>query len=268
MLVHLIADFGRGDLAFAEVAQRIKFHMPRAEIIPTAVPAFSTLAAGFCVAQLGLGDAPEDTLVFHNVAPRKDDSAKRRDNDGERLAYLQLPTGVKVVGVNAGYAFSFVRDLAELRYVNVPSHGSQFRSRDLFPQAFAAAVNGAESALAEKVAPEHVPEVPDNRIMYIDGFGNLKTTLQFQGQPQSWTPGTRLRITVGEISREATVTDGSFGVPQGELAFSAGSSGWVGKNDERVRWVELFLRGGSAWAAFGRPAVGARVTLEATPDEG
>ena len=257
MLLHLIADFGRGDLAFAEVAQRIKLHLPQAEIIPTAVPAFSTLAAGFCVAQLGLGDAPEGTLIFHNVAPRKDDSAKRRDNDGERLAYVQLPTGVKVVGVNAGYAFSFVWDLAELHYVNVPSHGSQFRSRDLFPQAFAAVVNGAEGALAEKVAPEHVPDVPENKIMYVDGFGNLKTTLRFQ----NWTPGTRLRVTVGEVCREATVTDGSFGVPQGELAFSPGSSGWADKTGERVRWVELFLRGGSAWEAFGCPAVGARVRL-------
>ena len=257
MLVHLIADFGRGDLAFAEVAQRIKLYLPQAEIIPTAVPAFSTLAAGFCVAQLGLGDAPKGTLVFHNVAPRKDDDTKRRDNDGERLAYAHLPTGVKVVGVNAGYAFSFVRDLAELHYVNVSSHGSQFRSRDLFPRAFAAVVNGSEGALAEEVPPEHVPDVPENKIMYVDGFGNLKTTLRFQ----NWTPGTRLRVTVGEVCLEATVTDGSFGVPQGELAFSPGSSGWKDENSERVRWVELFLRGGSAWEAFGRPAVGERVKL-------
>ena len=258
MLVHLIADFGRGDLAFAEVAQRIKFYLPQAEIIPTVVPAFSTLAAGFCVAQLGLGDAPEGTLVFHNVAPRKDDGGERRDNDGERLAYIQLPTGVQVVGVNAGHAFSFVRDLAELRYVNVPSHGSQFRSRDLFPRAFAAVVNGAEDALAEKVASEHIPDVPESVIMYVDGFGNLKTTLQFQ----DWTPGTRLQVTVGEVCYEATVTDGSFGVAQGELAFSPGSSGWVDSEGKRLRWVELFLRGGSAWQAFGRPAVGARVGLE------
>ncbi len=44
MLVHIIADYGFGDLAFAEVVQRIKFYLPDAEPVLTPVPAFSTLA--------------------------------------------------------------------------------------------------------------------------------------------------------------------------------------------------------------------------------
>ncbi len=43
MLVHIIADYGTGDLAFAEVIQRIKVHLPDAEPMPLPVPAFSTL---------------------------------------------------------------------------------------------------------------------------------------------------------------------------------------------------------------------------------
>ena len=46
MLVHIIADYGFGDLAFAEVVQRIKLHLPDAQAILTPVPAFATLAAG------------------------------------------------------------------------------------------------------------------------------------------------------------------------------------------------------------------------------
>ena len=58
MLVHIVADYGpTGDLAFAEVVQRIKLHLPDAEPVLTPVPAFATLAAGFCIAQLGLNDA-------------------------------------------------------------------------------------------------------------------------------------------------------------------------------------------------------------------
>ena len=53
MLVHIVADYGPGDLAFAEVVQRIKLHLPDAEPVLTSVPPFSTLAAGFCIAQLG-----------------------------------------------------------------------------------------------------------------------------------------------------------------------------------------------------------------------
>jgi hypothetical protein len=58
MLVHVIADYGPGDLAFAEVAQRLMLRLPDAEPVYTPVPAFATLAAGFCVAQLGLNPAP------------------------------------------------------------------------------------------------------------------------------------------------------------------------------------------------------------------
>jgi hypothetical protein len=72
MLVHIIADYGMGDLAFAEVVQRIKLHLPDAEPLAVPVPPFSTLAAGFCIAQLGLNAAPPGTLIYHNVAPRED----------------------------------------------------------------------------------------------------------------------------------------------------------------------------------------------------
>ena len=259
MLLHLIADFGPNDLAFAEVAQRLKLNLPEAEIVLTAVPPFATLAAGFCAAQLGLNDAPPGTLLFHNVAPRRDDRAPRADNDGERLVYARLPNGVKIVGVNAGHAFSFLKDTlkdtaSELRFVNVPSAGSQFRSRDLFPQAFAAVVRGEDGALTENVLPEQVPDVPENSLAYIDGFGNLKTTCRFGGLE----PGTRLQVTLNGVERHAVCTDGSFSVPQGELAFSRGSSGWATSRGE-VRFMELFLRGGSAWEAFGRPKVGDEV---------
>ena len=109
MLVHIIADYGQGDLAFAEVVQRIKLYLPDAEPVLTPVPAFSTLAAGFCIAQLGLNEAPAGTIIYHNVAPRLDDEEARQGNAGERLAFARLPTGVRIIGVNAGHAFSLGR---------------------------------------------------------------------------------------------------------------------------------------------------------------
>ena len=38
MLVHIIADYGHGDLAFAEVVQRIKSLLPDAEPVLIPVP--------------------------------------------------------------------------------------------------------------------------------------------------------------------------------------------------------------------------------------
>ena len=67
MLVHIIADYGHGDLAGAEVVQRLKRSLPDAEPLFTPVPPFATLAAGFCIAQLGLNEAPANTLIYHRL---------------------------------------------------------------------------------------------------------------------------------------------------------------------------------------------------------
>ncbi len=260
MLIHVVADYGHGDLAFAEVVQRIRLHLPDAEPVLTPVPPFATLAAGFCVAQLGLNEAPAGTIVYHNVAPRRDDPAAREANEGERLAFARLPTGVRVIGVNAGHAFSFVRDAAgELRWAAVPAEGSQFRSRDLFPQAAAAIALGRPDALAGELDAGSIPEVPPNRVAYVDGYGNLKTTIRFD--PGAGRRGGAVRVRVGAAEQTATESDGTFAVEHGWMSFAPGSSGWADARGRETRWMELFLRGGNAWEAFGRPSVGTRIQI-------
>jgi len=264
MLVHIIADYGHGDLAFAEVVQRIKSLLPDAEPVLIPVPPFATLAAGFCVAQLGLNPAPAGTLIYHNVAPRQDDEQAREDNQGERLAFARLPTGVRVVGVNAGHAFAFVRDAAEeLRWAAVAAEGSQFRSRDLFPQAAAAIALGQPDALGTPIDRGAIPDVPPGRVAYVDGYGNLKTTITREDIREG--EGSTLRVRVGDSEREAVVSDGSFAVPPGGLALAPGSSGWADAQGRETRWMELFLRGGNAWEHFGRPAIGAVVLVGGPP---
>jgi len=260
MLVHIVADYGHGDLAFAEVVQRIRQIQPDAEPLLTPVPPFATLAAGFCIAQLGLNAAPAGTLIYHNVAPRMDDDAARADNAGERLAFARLSTGVRVIGVNAGHAFSFVRDAAdEVRWAAVPAQGSQFRSRDLFPQAAAAIALGQADALAEPIDTMAIPPVPPNRIAYIDGYGNLKTTI---AHAEDIAPvGTTMRVHIGDVTQDVVVADGSFAVAPGQVAFAPGSSGWTTLDGVQTQWMEVFLRGGNAAATFGYPALGEEIVL-------
>jgi len=260
MLVHIIADYGFGDLAFAEVVQRIRLYLPDAEPILTPVPAFATLAAGFCVAQLGLNEAPTGTIIYHNVAPREDDEQARAANAGERLAFARLATGVRVIGVNAGYAFSFVRDLAvEFRWASVAAEGSQFRSRDLFPEAAGAIALGQPDALSEEIPPADIPDVPPNCIAYIDGYGNLKTTIKYDANKEDH--GHPVRLQIGEKEQEAIASDGSFAVKSGQLAFAPGSSGWTNAQGQETRWMELFLRGGNAWESFNCPSVGTPIQI-------
>jgi S-adenosylmethionine hydrolase len=208
-----------------------------------------------------MNEAPAGTIIYHNVAPRADDEQAREGNAGERLAFARLPTGVRVIGVNAGQTFSFVRDAAEeLRWAAVADAGSQFRSRDLFPQAAAHIALGQPDALAEEIARAEIPDAPPNAIAYIDGYGNLKTTIK--SSSNRVPVGSTLRVRIGKREQRATVSDGSFGVEHGQMTFAPGSSGWKDKDGTETLWMELFLRGGNAWEAFGHPSVEDEIQLE------
>ena len=71
MLIHVVADYGPGDLAFAEVAPRIRLHPVEAELLYTPVPPFATITAGFCMAQLGLKAAYRLALNGYVEAARE-----------------------------------------------------------------------------------------------------------------------------------------------------------------------------------------------------
>ncbi|HWI05369.1 MAG TPA: hypothetical protein VNT52_16310 [Acidimicrobiales bacterium] len=258
MLIHVVADYGHGDLAFAEVAQRLCLQLPEATLVLTPVPAFDTVSAGFCVGQLALTPGPADRVVFHNVAPRADTPDPRPGNQGERLVCARLDTGVLVVGANAGYTFSFLRDEAlTLREVRCSSAGSQFRSRDFFPELLARVMAGDESVLGEPLLPDAVAELPQRRVVYVDGYGNLKTSW-FDAPAASGEP---VQVTIGDVTAPATVSDGTFEVPDGDLSFAPGSSGWTSHSGRQLRFFELFLRGGSAADRFGGPKAGAGIAV-------
>ncbi len=167
---------------------------------------------------------------------------------------------MKVVGVNAGYTLSFIKEYAEeLRTVNVSRGGSQFRSRDVFPPAATAILRGDSSILGNSLTVGQIPDVPHDRIAWIDGYGNIKTTIP--AHTLHLKPEAKIVIRIGDVVSDAVYSDGSFKVPEGTLAFAPGSSGWLPpRQTEPVRWMELFLRGGSAWERFGRPRVNQRVT--------
>jgi hypothetical protein len=258
MLVHVVADYGpAGDLAFAEVVQRLAAALDVSSAVVTPVGAFDTLAAGFVVAQLALNDGPAERIVFHNVAPRRDKSDPREGNEGERFTFGEAPNGALVVGPNSGHSLAFVQEEMTLFYLDVPAAGSQFRSRDFLPAAVGRLVGGDRSAVAERVEAELVAGVPADVVAYTDGYGNLKTTL---AEPPA-ASGARVLVRVGDAATTAIVSDGSFAVAEGELALAPGSSGWPLRDGGQRRFLELFLRGGSAAARLGHPVPGTPVVV-------
>ncbi|MGZ6682276.1 MAG: hypothetical protein ACXVFK_18910 [Solirubrobacteraceae bacterium] len=257
-LIHVVADYGAGDLAFAEVLQRLELELPGALVVCTPVPPFDTISCGFCVAQLALTDGPIDRVVLHNVAPRRDSPSPREGNAGEPFVVCELPDDVLVVGPNAGHALSFVAPEAlSMRFLDAPTAGSQFRSRDFVPAALARLRGGDRGALGEAVPPGAVPPAPARAVVYVDGYGNLKTS--WHDAPAE--PGERVVVRIGQHYATAVVSDGTFAVAEGELAFAPGSSGWTGRRGRR-RFYELLLRGGSAAKRFGKPVAGTPVHVE------
>jgi len=112
--------------------------------------------------------------------------------------------------------------------------------------------------LAEHLPMSLIPDVPMSRVSWIDGYGNIKTTIR-KSQVQ-FPVGTRVRIEINGVIWTGIVSDGSFSVNHGELAFSPGSSGYEDP------FMEIFLRRHivrdvSADDVFNHPVNGAEIRI-------
>ncbi|MBD3250508.1 MAG: hypothetical protein GF381_03005 [Candidatus Pacebacteria bacterium] len=254
--IQLVADYGVGDPAFGEVAQRLKHLLPQAQVFPTSVPAFSTLATGFWINQYALMAGPENFIIYSNTAPRKDTKQERKANEGEKFVFAQLNNGNQVAAVNSGYCLSFIKDqLKTFKTINISNKGSQFRSRDFYPQAVVGILKKKKGVLGQDLDQSLIPDLPSNRLAFVDGYGNLKTTI-YQSEIKH-KPGSKIKIKLNGVVRTAYFAHGNFEVKEGELAFAPGSSG---KKEDR--FLEIFLRGGSAHALFDHPRVESVISFD------
>lgn len=249
LFIQLVADYGVGDPAFGEVIQKLKVINSDIDVFPTAVPAFSTLATGFWIAQYSINTRPESFIIYSNTAPRKDTKQRRYANEGEKFAYALLDNGCKIAAVNAEYCFSFIKHrIQKFKAINIPNKGSQFRSRDFYPEAVLGIANENDQYLGVDLDIQTILDVPKNKLAFFDGYGNMKTTIK--QSETNFTPGDKIKITLNGVTRMAFYADGNFAVKEGELAFAPGSSG-----EKDDRYMEVFLRGGSAHAYFEKPYV-------------
>lgn len=258
-LIFLIADYGVGDLAFSEVKKQIRGRVGDADIEYVNIRPYSTLSNGFCTCQLALNEntgSRYKTYIFSNTAPRRDIIGPRKNNEGEGLVYAKLKNGVEILAVFSGYTLSFVKPLIErFNAVNVQNYGSQFRSRDKYPAVLAQIIKGDYSSIGKKLDIMEIPDVPKGRIAYIDGYGNVKITLQVS-QLKDVKPGDTVEIAVGRRKLYGTYTDGIFGVREGELCVAPGSSG-----PEDDRFLEISVRLGNAWKELHEPDVEGKVVM-------
>lgn len=244
--VQVIADYGGGhstDHAFDEVQNHfIRFDKDRKLRWVTEHPvyAFSTIETGFWIAQEALHSEHKDLVIFSNTAPRGDIEW----NGEERQAFVAgiLDNGIPVFAVNAGYNLSFVKNrLKGLWEVNVPNTGTQFRSRDNYPEATMAILYGDINRLGKKVDISNIPDIPQFKLASVDGYGNLKTTIKKSHLKESILNSKMVRVTINGYSHFAlnTLIPGIEGQIY-DLCLVQGSSG--GKQGNYIEIVRLMAK--------------------------
>lgn len=285
-VLKILTDYPRDDLAHDEVHQALVTACARHGVEPFnldvgAITGLDTVSAGFKTAQLALNSALGFGHVFHtNCAPRKNLVSVK--SQGEKVVLGMTPAGVALLMVNAGHTLAPFYDLARdgamaFYQTSVPDSGSQFRSRDFFPNAMAelaahltaqAEKLGAEKIarlLAEKafdrilaglsflgapLAPAALHPLAQGAVFYVDNFGNIKLNLKHRRLLQLYPSGTTLVVRLGNAVCDAVLGDVGFSQGEGILALTEGSSGWNDARGQRECFTEIFLRGARAEGHF------------------
>ncbi len=240
-LLHVICDYQIGGMEFGEIVNHLQYHLKtphEVRIHPTEVPSLDTMAIGFVTAQYAYAPNHGRMVIYGNAAPRRDSSKAKKNNQDQGIKYAKLKNGVEIVNVNSEFAFGFVKkDIVEFKNIACPDSGSQFRSRDFFPERVAKVVDGDYKILTEDLKIKDIPEIPNNLIAWTDGFGNIKTTMRKSDLAKmGFQAGEKVQVILNGVSMVGVIATGGFSVDRGVLAVNIGSSGY----DDP--FIELFLR--------------------------
>jgi hypothetical protein len=234
-LIQIVADYGPGDLLFAELVQRLRLVAPEAELCATRVAPGDTLAAGLCVAQLALTRGPDNRLVVHDVAGPTGD---------EQLWIGRTHDGALVVGADRGWSWSFVaHEVSELCALDVPARAE-------LALGVRHALAGHPHAVRAVIDRHRVLPPPECVVVWTDRAGNLQTTLVA-------APAERVVVRIGNHRAPARLGDGRHAPAAGELVLEPGTRGLQ----------RLTLGGGSAAERFGEPAAGTAMTVKSAARE-
>lgn len=241
IILHNIQDYAPSGLEFGEINNRLHFHLEKpheVRIHPTSVPSLDTMAIGFVTAQYAYAPHKGKVFIYGNAAPRRDSSKATKQNMDHGIKYARLSNGVEIVNVNSEFAFGFVKkDIVEFRNIDCPNSGSQFRSRDFFPERVAQLINGDRTVLTEELDINEIPEIPNNMVAWTDGFGNIKTTMRKSDlEDMGLKPGQSVQVILNGVSMVGVIAVGGFTVDRGMLAVNIGSSGYENP------FIEFFLR--------------------------
>ncbi len=240
-LLHVLCDYKIGGMEFGEIISQLENHLENPDAVRlhiTEVPPLDTMGVGFVSAQYAFAPHKGRIVIYGNAAPRRGSSKATQTNQDQGIKYAKLKNGVEVINVNSEYAFGFMKsEIVEFRNISCPDSGSQFRSRDFFPERVAAIVDGKTAVLSEELSISDIPDVPNNLVAWTDGFGNIKTTMRKSDlDARGLKSGQSVQVILNGVSMTGVIATGGFAVDRGVLAVNIGSSGYENP------FVEFFLR--------------------------
>lgn len=264
--IDVIADYGgelTTDHAFSEVQNHFfRFDTKRKVRFLSEHPvfAFSTIETGYWIGQEALHSQHPDLVIFSNTAPRGDIAWK-----GEHRQYFVcglLDNGIPIFAVHAGYNLSFVKDrLVGLWEVVCPNEGTQFRSRDYYPEATMAILNGDMTRVGKPLSIDEIMDVPEYFVASIDGYRNVKTTIREADLSAEIKKSRVLRVTINGSSTLVlnTLVDGNKG-KTGDMCMVVGSSGGKGRNF--IEFIRLQRRAAEEFNLDGPRDDKGKITVE------
>lgn len=264
--------------------------------------AFNTLETGYLLGRRALNPLGtiKNQIFFVNTAPRKANKGAKKTNEGEGFCLALLKNGQWVFAVNSGLSLAFVKPEIDRFYkINVPdniedipeivetithhqqsknfyfSALGQFRSAYIYPLVIAKILSANLQSISptfdtlfeeEQQWPKLIPDVPENTIVYVDGYGNIKFHLKENFEKKA---SVDVIVTCPETSEKrslyAQVTHGIFGAADGEITLAKGSSVFKYSDAPALQLIECVRRGGSAQKTFADrgnlPQVGWKINL-------
>lgn len=182
---------------------------------------------------------PLETVIFQNTDPRLHSNASIEKAAGAKPVVARLKSGIYLLGPNAGYNFSMIKDrIDELyTYTGVNEKG-QFHSRDLYSKISAYLMDYLEDDLdLEELGPDEIPQLKGYYIGHIDNYGNIKTTIVQEDFKGKYEYGNEVTIKINNNIKKAKYVSNLFGGVPGELVIYPGSSG---KKDNRYLEISIW----------------------------
>ncbi|GIW62667.1 MAG: hypothetical protein KatS3mg090_0493 [Patescibacteria group bacterium] len=229
----VIADWAEDTLAQSEVKIAINGFLDtdKSADISFVHSQPSTFHTGFLLLQLSntverYGN-PQNTVFFVNTDPRNHTETGVRLSHGAKGVIALLISGCYVIGPNAGYSFSLIKNkIKRLFYYQPLDKGSQFRSRDNYPRIISALLESQEQDLElEEIDINNIPETRGFKVGHIDNYGNIKTTITLDDFKGKANLNEEITVIINGIKQKAVFTDNMFGQEPNKLVIFPGSSG-------------------------------------------